>query len=68
MRKITVCHETADFESITTVFEGDEYSVATFGDKDIIFTVLSNADTENERPHLMVPCRSLVYVKFDYEE
>lgn len=67
MKKITLSYNDADYNTGVAEFMGDQYSVATFGDKDLMFAVLETVG-EDERPVLMVQCRDINSVKFSYED
>lgn len=68
MQKITLTYSDADYNTVVEEFVGDQYSVATFGDNDVMFTVLEAVDEEHERPVLMLQCRDVASVKFTYKE
>lgn len=68
MQKIILTHADENFDTITEEFVGDQYSVATFGDKEVMMAVLESVDEEHERPVLMVGCRDVQTVRFTYED
>lgn len=68
MKKIVISRIDSSGVVYTHTFEGDEYSVATFGDKDVILAVLETVGEDNERPVLMIPCAYIETVEFSYED
>ena len=66
MKEIKVMYENIDLELETATFVGDQYTVATFGDNEVMFTVLENLDENTDRPVLMVPAKRVVTVTFNY--
>lgn len=68
MQKIILTHADENYEIITEEFVGDQYSVGTFGDKDVMMAVLESVDAEHERPVLMVACNDVQSVRFIYED
>ena len=68
MQKIILTHADENFDMITEEFVGDQYSIGTFGDKDVMMAVLESVDEEHERPVLMVVCKDVQSVRFTYED
>lgn len=48
------------------IFDGLEFTVATFGDSDVLFVILENTPTGEELPVKMIPVTRITEINFDY--